>query len=31
VRAYTAAGGRIQCRPPRSPITTKSSRLRVAL
>jgi hypothetical protein len=31
VRAYTAAGGRIQCRPPRAPITTKSSRLRVAL
>jgi len=31
VRAYAAAGGRIQCQPPRSPITTKSSRLRVAL
>jgi predicted XRE-type DNA-binding protein len=31
VRAYTAAGGRIQCRPPRAPITTKSSRLRVGL
>jgi len=31
VRAYTAAGGRIECRPPRSPLTTKSSRLRVAL
>jgi predicted XRE-type DNA-binding protein len=31
VRAYTAAGGRIECRPPRSPVTTKSSRLRVAL
>jgi predicted XRE-type DNA-binding protein len=31
VRAYTAAGGRIECQPPRSPATTKSSRLRVAL
>ena len=31
VRAYTAAGGRIQCQPPRSTVTTKSSRLRVAL
>jgi len=31
VRAYTAAGGRIQCQPPRSPVTTKSSRLRIAL
>lgn len=31
VRAYTAAGGRIQCQPPRSPVKTKSSRLRVAL
>lgn len=31
VRAYTAAGGRIQCQPPRPPIRTKSSRLRVAL
>jgi len=31
VRAYAAAGGRIQCQPPRSPVTTKSSRLRVAL
>ena len=31
VRAYTAAGGHIQCQPPRSLTTTKSSRLRVAL
>lgn len=31
VRAYAAAGGRIQCQPPRSPITTKAGRLRVAL
>jgi predicted XRE-type DNA-binding protein len=31
VRAYTAAGGRIQCRPPRTPATRKASRLKVAL
>jgi predicted XRE-type DNA-binding protein len=31
VRASTAAGGRIQCQPPPSPLTTKSSRLRVTL
>lgn len=31
VRAYTAAGGQIECQPPRSPVTMKASRLKVAL
>lgn len=31
VRAYTAAGGRIECQPPRSPAMMKASRLKVAL